>query len=263
VAEKPFAEHAVFLLDTSLSEHPDRFAVSMKLLRKVLESDSDIKHFNILAFNVGTSWVEPKAWLPNTPQGREQALTRLDGIVLEGATDLSAALARLARPSFDIAAGTPLNVFLLSDGQLNWGETDVATLVSRFEQRCPFPTRFHCYRTGIGAGNAELFEALTRRGGGVFNCFGEAGVPAAAKAHRNQCLQVEKVRFAGGPAASDVLVAGRKTAVYPDGELVVAARFAQPGQTTLVVEGTFQGQKMVQEFPVEVREGGELAARGW
>src|SRR5207244_2936540 len=43
---KPFANHAVFLLDTSLSEHPDRFAVNMLLLRKVLESDAEIKQKN-------------------------------------------------------------------------------------------------------------------------------------------------------------------------------------------------------------------------
>src|SRR4029077_1307324 len=28
-------------------------------------------------------------------------------------------------------------------------------------------------------------------------------------------------------------------------------------------EGTFQSQKMVQEYPIEVKETGELAARGW
>src|SRR5262249_50517424 len=49
---KPFAKHAVFLLDTSLSEHPDRFNVSMKLLKKILESDRDLEQFNIVAFNV-------------------------------------------------------------------------------------------------------------------------------------------------------------------------------------------------------------------
>src|SRR5262249_31420435 len=90
-----FAAHAVFLLDTSLSEHPERFAVSMKLLQKILETDPGIQHFNILTFNTGAAWVEPKGWLPNTAEGREQALRRLDGLLLEGATDLSCALDKL------------------------------------------------------------------------------------------------------------------------------------------------------------------------
>src|SRR5205807_2665860 len=123
--------------------------------------------------------------------------------------------------------------------------------------------RFHCYRTGLGEENAELFEALTRAGGGVFQCFGAAEVAAAARAHRSECLRVERVRFAGGPEAADVLVAGRKAAVYPGGELVVAARFPEAGRSTLVLEGTFQGRKVVEEYPVEVGSGSELAPRAW
>ena len=46
----------------------------MNLLRKILETDPGIKHFNVLAFNVGASWLEPAAWLDNTREGRDQAL---------------------------------------------------------------------------------------------------------------------------------------------------------------------------------------------
>jgi tetratricopeptide (TPR) repeat protein len=262
-SSKSFASHAVFLLDTSLSEHPDRFAVNMKLLQRILETDTDIKRFNILTFNVGAAWLDAKGFFDNTAAGREKALKRLDGIVLEGATDISCALDKMAAPGFDLSEGTPLNVFLLSDGHITWGESDVAALVARFEQQCPYRAHFHCYRTGLGEENSELFEALTRRGGGVFQCYGEAEVEAAAKAHRSPCLQVQRVRFVGGPQASDVLVSGRRTAVYPGGELVVAARFNGSGRTTVLVEGEFAGQKVVQQFPLEVRSDSELAPRAW
>ncbi len=260
---KPFASHAVFLLDTSLSEHPDRFAVSMKLLQKILERDSDIKRFNILTFNVGAAWLDPKGFFDNTAAGREKALKKLDGMVLEGATDISCALDKLATPGFDLREGTPLSVFLLSDGHITWGEPDAAALVARFEQQCAYPARFHCYRTGLGEENSELFETLTRRGGGVFQCYGEAEVEAAAKAHRTQCLQIQRVRFVGGPEASDVLVWGRRAAVYPGGELVVGARFNGTGRTTVLIEGELAGQKVVQEFPLDVRSDSELAPRAW
>jgi hypothetical protein len=260
---KAFASHAVFLLDTSQSEHPDRFAVSMMLLRKILESDPDLRFFNILTFNVGAAWVEPAGWLPNTAQGRATAMARLDGMVLEGATDLSCALDKLCRPGFDVAPGTPINGFLLSDGHLTWGEADPAALVARLERRCPYRVRFHCYRTGLGEENAELFDALTRTGGGVFTCYGEADLAAAALAHRHECLKIDRARFTGGPPAADVLVDGRRGAVYPGGELVMAARFAEAGRTTLVLEGTFRGEKVVEEFPLEVHGGGELAPRAW
>ncbi len=258
----PFADHAVFLLDTSLSEHPDRFAVSMKLLHKILETDPDIRQFNVLTFNVGAAWLEPKGWLPNTAEGRDAALARLDGLLLEGATDFSSALEKLAQPGFEVAPSTPLNCCLLSDGAITWGESDAAALAARFARKCPFSTRFHCYRTGLGAENAELFDALTRAGGGVYDCYGEAGVAAAARAHRNQCLEVEKVRFVGA-AVSDALTAGRKAAVYPGGELVVAAKAAGPGRLKVVIEGRFMGQPFAEEFPVEVGDGGELAPRAW
>ena len=260
---RPSAEHAVFLLDTSLSEHPERFDVSMRLLRRILETDTAIKQFNVLTFNVGAAWLDPKGFLDNTAEGRARAVKKLDGLVLEGATDISCALEKLVQPDFDIPAGTNLDVFLLSDGHITWGEPDVAALVARFERRCPYPTRFHCYRTGLGEENSELFEALTRRGGGIFQCYGENEVDAAAQAHKSECFKVSRVRFVGGPEASDVLVAGRRAAVYPGGELVVAARFQSTGRTTIVLEGEFAGQKMAQEFPLEVGSVGELAPRAW
>ncbi|HZY90465.1 MAG TPA: VIT and VWA domain-containing protein, partial [Gemmataceae bacterium] len=258
-----FASHAVFLLDTSLSEHPDRFNVSMKLLRKILENDPAIKEFNVLAFNVGAAWVEPAGWLPNTPAGRQRLFRKLDGVVLEGATDLACALDKLTSPGFPVPGGTPLDCFLLSDGHITWGEADVNAVVARFERLSPYPTRFHCYRCGLGEENADLYDALTRKGGGTFQCFTEAEAEAASRAHRTQCLQIERVRFVGGPEASDVLVAGRRAAVYPGGELVVSAKLAGTGRTTLIVEGKFAGQNVAEEFPLEVRDGGELAARGW
>jgi len=258
---KASAEHAVFLLDTSMSESPDRFNVSMKLLKKILEGDTNLKHFNILAFNVGSTWVDAKNWLPNTEAGRETAMKRLDGIALEGATDLSQALDTLAAQKFS-KPGTPMEAFLLSDGQITWGEADVTTLVGRFQTKTGGTTRFQCYRTGLGADNLELYQALTRRSGGIYNCFTEADLAAASTAHRQQCMAIDNVRFVGG-GASDVMVAGRQASVYPGGEIIVAAKLAAPGQTTILVEGTFMGEKLVEEYPVDATGTGELAPRGW
>jgi hypothetical protein len=93
----PFASHAVFLLDTSLSEHPDRFNVSMKLLKQILQNDPDIKQFNVLTFDVNAHWLEPRCWLENDSKGRDAVLSRLDGVLLEGATDLGTAWTTCAR----------------------------------------------------------------------------------------------------------------------------------------------------------------------
>ena len=58
--------------------------------------------------------------------------------------------------------------FLLSDGHITWGQSDVARLTARLQSRRTSPTHFYCYRTGLGSENIELFEALARNGGGVF-----------------------------------------------------------------------------------------------
>ncbi|MFO0880562.1 MAG: hypothetical protein U0840_24715 [Gemmataceae bacterium] len=260
---EPSSQHAVFLLDTSQSEFPERFRISMKLLLAILEADPDIKQFNVLAFNAAPAWVEPKGWLPNTKEGRDTALGRLDGVMLEGATDLGAALDQVVKPSFTKNADVPLSCFLLSDGHLTWGETEAAPLVARFRKRLLAPARFFCYRTGLGQENAELFEALTRDGGGVFQVYGEAEVAPAARAHRRQALLVDQVRVEGSLAAREVLVGGRRTAIYPQGDLIVTGHCAKPGTGTIVVEGTFAGKRYTQKFPLEVRPGGELAGRAW
>jgi hypothetical protein len=258
----PFAEHAVFLLDASLGESPRRFDVNVQLLSKILEGDPSIKRFNVLTFNVGAAWIQP-GWLDNNAAGRAKLLKLLDGLVLEGATDFSAALARVVKPGLPLKPGTPLNVFVLSDGQITWGESDVAPLVARFEKDCPYPVRFHCYRTGLGADNLELFESLTRRGGGIFNCFGDADLAAAARAHQQHCWQINGVSLVDGPTPRDVLIAGRRAAVYPGGEMIVAARLDKPGRITIQVEGTFLGKPLTRRFNVNAGGDSELAPRGW
>jgi hypothetical protein len=269
---KPFADRAVFLLDTSLSEHPDRFEINMKLLKRILESDPDIKYFNILTFNVGTAWVEHNGWLPNTSVGRNKAFNRLEGLVLEGATDISAALnALLARSASEesSANGPTLTrsasevVFLLSDGQPTWGNRDTATLVSHFEQHCKLPVRFNCYRIGLGAENQELFEALTHNGGNIVQCHSEEEIAAAGVAHRHHCLQISDIRIEGDPKASDLMIAGRQAAVYPGGEVIIAARLDRTGDAKIVLEGTYQGKQVHQEYSLTVDTSSMLAPRAW
>jgi hypothetical protein len=259
----PFARHAVFLLDTSAGEHLARFDRCVKLMRSVLEQDPDIERFNVLTFSTGVAWLDPKGWLANTREGREQALTRLDGLQLEGATDLSAALRALAKPPFTIAPKTPLHCFLLSDGKLTAGDTDLPALVARSRALFPWPTRWHCYQTGLGEENAELFSLLTRTGGGVYLCPSDKDVPAAAAAHRRPCLTVRQVRIESAGLARDLFLAGRRVAVYPGGELLLAARLTAPGKAQVVLEGSVGRRAVVQRFPVEVGADGTLAARAW
>ncbi len=259
----PFANHAVFLLDTSLSEEPDRFNTSVKLLQKILQSDATIEYFQVLLFDIGARWlIRPTGfWLANTEQGRREFLSRLDTVMLEGATDLSAALEKLSTEN--ALGGKRVNIFLLSDGQVNWGRTEANQVVARFENQAKFPYTFFCYRTGLSAENLELFSMLTRRGGSIFNCFSEDMVKKVATAHRRQCLQVTGVIAAGDAKVGELLVAGRKGALYPGGELIVAGRCAKPGDIELELAGMYKGREVRFSFPLTVDDKSELVPRAW
>lgn len=257
--ERP-ANHALFLLDTSKCE--PGLALRTKLLQVLLECDRDIQHFDVQPLPVGERWYQPDGWRPNTASARARLQDCLKKLSVDGPTDLASGLERLCAPLPGLMAGAPLQVFLLSDGRCKW-ETEVSDLVSRLRKHCPYRVQFHCYRTGLGNENETLFESLARNGGGTYNCRAEADVVAAAMAHRWECLRLDRVAFTGG-SPTEVLDSDLRVAVPPGGEVQIAARFPQPGRTTLVLEGTFCGRKVSFVHPLEVRAlPSGLAARGW
>src|SRR5262249_2929959 len=91
----------------------------------------------------------------------------------------------------------------------------------------------------------------------------------ASQAHRHHCWQIDRISFKVLGTASDILVAGRKAAVYPNGELLVAARITNVpafcGYMTekVVVEGRYLGEKKVEEYRIDSFPKSELAARAW
>ena len=262
--EEPFAKHAVFLLDTSLSEGSDRFAVSMRLMQKVLEGDPGIEHFNVLAFNAGAAWVEPKGWLANTRAGRESAWP---------ASTASCWKAPPTCPPRWTSSSSPASTrqqdaagLLPALGRApDLGPDRGRPLVARFRERCANPARFFCYRTGLGQENAELFDALTRDGGGVFQCFGEAEVDAAGGAPP-AVPEVERVSFSGGGEVGEVIVAGRRSAVYPGGELVVVGQARQGRPQEGGRRGPLPGPAVLADLrrrrPARRRAGGPRLGRG-
>jgi len=258
---------AVFLLDTSLSENPDRFAVNRKLIQRILERDDAIKSFNVLLFDVTARWLQPGGFIDNTKQARGEAFASIDKILLEGATDLSAALRKLAVipwiPDAGIIGKTPLDVFLLTDGQITWGERKLSQILAPVgKNNGKFRARFFCYRNGLSAENLELFDQLTREGGAVFNVFSEKEIEAAALAHRRPAFLIESLQVEGLPV-QDLLVAGRRAAIYPGGSLQVAGRYAKEGKARIKLSGSFDGKPHVFEAELSLDGTSELAGRAW
>ncbi|MCB9630048.1 MAG: VWA domain-containing protein [Sandaracinaceae bacterium] len=257
------AADAVFLLDTSLSEHPERFAVDVALLRGILERSSGIQRFNVVTFDAGARWLTP-TWQTNDAAGRARVEALLNDVLLEGATDLGAALDALHAPPMADAAGRAADVFLLSDGQITWGERDLPTLLRT--RTSPWAaTRVFAYRTGLGAENTDLLRRVAD--GGVFNCLSMESVPTCAVAHQRPALRVERVLVEGrGPAGartSEVLVAGGAASFAPGTELLVVGRLDQPGAARVRLEGRLAGRTVSWTRDVELVPSGELASRAW
>jgi len=259
------AGQAMFLLDTSHSEHPDRFAVDVMLLQAILEASPDIEHFNVLTFDAAARWLRP-GWIANTPEERQAVLDQLQGVLLEGATDFGAALDAVVEPGWPLGDDPQVDLFLLTDGALTWGDRDADRLVARFEAASELQTRTFVYRTGLGAENLALFQALTRQGA-VFNCLSEEAVPACAVAHQAEGLLIDEVRIEGvgqnGAEVDELLVAGRQATLFPGAQLTLAARLLRPGTATLSVRGHVGEQAAQWQQQVQLEPTGRLAPRAW
>jgi len=216
------AGKAVFLVDTSLSSNPDGFNVYLKLLRTVLEKNRDqLKEFAVLFFNVEAGWWRAR-FSANTPQDVEALMKYANGLALEGATDLRAALARAAAPATFPAAQRRgrWDLFLLSDGAATWGESDLHATAAAL--RSPRVNALYAYSTGMAGTDRRMLSRLARdTGGAVFSVTGEAEVAKAAVAHRARPWHLQSVSVKGG---SDLMLAGRPLAVYPGQRLQLVGR---------------------------------------
>lgn len=224
---------AVFMVDTSMSSNPDRFNVWLALLRSILdENRRAIDSFAVVFFDVETAWYR-EAFVPNTPENVAALLDHANDLVLEGATDLGAALREASRPAW--ASGAELaarwDVFLLGDGAATWGEADRYALSGRLREGGA--AALFAYRTGMAGGDDAMLQHLARESGGaVFSVVGESEVAVAATAHTQRPWELHGVALEG---ASDLLVAGRPRVVFPGQTLLVVGRGAPAPGAALVL----------------------------
>ncbi len=289
------AKQAIFLVDTSLSAGP-QFPLWTKMLRATLDNNRDqIKQFAVLFFNVETFWWQEK-YVANTPENVDAVINYADNLALEGATDLGRALKEAANPKWAKSAGSPPDLFLLSDGAATWGEDRWGLLAAeitkptltpgpspsgRGEQVALTPgpspggrgepcSALFAYRTGLAGGDSRLLGYLAQRtGGAVFSLVGEAEIAAASVAHRNRPWRLTAVEMGG---AHDLLVAGRPQYVFPGQQLTIVGRLearlregekGRGGEGERTIIFTLQQGSATQtvKVPMEQVISSELAAR--
>ena len=246
---------AIFLLDTSLSSNPDRFNVWLKLLRATLENNRDsLTQFNVLFFDVGSAYWRD-GYVANTPENMEALLKDCEQITLEGATDLYGAFEKVANSTWisgEAEAGPDL--FLLSDGAVNWGETNLRLIQSQIQQR-RLGTLF-AYQTGLtGTAIANLRFLANQSGGAVFSVATEDEIKTASTAHRHRPWRLAAIESEG---TRDVLTAGRVEWVYPGQALTIVGRGELTGDLRInLTQGA--NTKTVLVHPTKLKS--ELASR--
>ncbi|HEY1065144.1 MAG TPA: DUF2135 domain-containing protein [Pirellulales bacterium] len=229
---------AVFLLDVSLSENPDKFNVWLKLFEKILaENRSSTTKFAVAFFNVETFWWK-EGFVENTPENVAEALAFAHRLALEGATDLGQALQTAGSPTWLTGDAPAYDVFLLSDGSATWGENDRSALSALYKRGRAGAV--FAYQTGLTGTDSSMLGHLAREtGGAVFSVVGEDDIARAAVAHRARPWIIRGVSSAG---ASDLLLAGRPQTLFPGQTLFVVGRDQpagngeQPANVTLSLE---------------------------
>ena len=223
-------KRAVFMIDTSLSSNPERFAIWLELVTAVLdENRGDLGEFAVELFDLSPRWWRP-GFSANTPENVAALRTSLNQLSLEGATDLGAALHEANAPAWAKGQTANWDLFLLSDGAATWGESDGWALASGLRGH----GALFAYSTGMAGTDRPMLDQLARESGGaVFSVAGAAEVKAAARAHRARPWQLEGVAIKGG---DDLLVAGRPTALFAGQELRVVGRGALDKEATLIVK---------------------------
>lgn len=232
------AKDAVFMLDTSLSSNPTLFGVWVNLVNEILaQNEGVIERFAILNFNIGTKWYKEQ-YVANNLTNRDNALKYLNTLALEGATDLGKALKEASNPKW-LSQPAHKSIFLLSDGDLNWGESNRNLLVNYIHKG----DKIYTYKTGLSGTNTDLLDYLSSvTNASSFTANSEAQLIESAKAFRYKTWKVESVF---GETAKDILLSGGVTQLYDGQILQIAARGsldkpiqikASAGSTSKVIE---------------------------
>jgi tetratricopeptide (TPR) repeat protein len=265
-AEGPATGRAVLVVDTSLSsEDGNAWSLQAETLRALLEKDDTLREYAVLLFDVRPRWLHGPGWRSNSADNRKASFAELERVFLEGASHVDGALVELDRASDTWMKppqpGGRVTAFLLSDGNITWGQSRVESLISRHPS--VEKLRWVTYRFGETAVNTELFDALSRASGGrSVTVLSGTEVPAAARAHRAAPVLLERVTVKG-TAVKDLVVAGRPHLVFPGQELQVAGRLPEDGAAELEVVTKAGGEERVLKVPLSRDMDSPFAPRAW
>ncbi|MDP3276641.1 MAG: hypothetical protein Q8Q09_15695 [Deltaproteobacteria bacterium] len=254
------AGSAVFMVDTSLSGQPENFRRWAQILQRVLDTNRDsIRSFAVQFFDVAPRWWN-RSFVENTPANVAALLRTVNERSLQGATDLGAALQEAARPSFATPPSQRWDTFLLSDAAVTWGEADITRIAQGFSSANR--GRLFAYRVATtGGGDGSVMAQLVRpSGGAVFTIANDQDLDRAATAHRASPWRLRSASIAG---ASDLLIDGAPTHLFPGQMLTVVGRGRPTAGAPLQLEIERGGQRMQVQVALGATLSSSLAPRAY
>jgi len=257
---------AVLVVDTSLSsEDANAYQLQAATLRALLETDKTLTEYAVLLFDVKPRWLHAPGFRANDAKNRAETFDELSRVFLEGATNFDAVLSELdsqGKEWVKPAAGAgKVHAFLLSDGQITWGQDKVEALLARHPSTQDL--RWVSYRFGESAVNQPLVDGLSRVSDGrVVNVLSGNEVAAAASAHRAAPVVLKKVTVLDG-VVKDLVVSGEPRLVFPGQELQVAGRVTEGAMPKLLVVTEAAGDERSLEVSLPLGQDSSFAPRAW
>ena len=230
---------AIFLLDVSLSSQPDKFNVWLKLMEEILTNNTDvIRNFSVLCFNIETFWWE-KSYLRNNYYNVTKFLEYANTLALEGATDIGAALSESSNPSWlKPEKNAPKHIFLMSDADFNWGESNIHALKAFVRQG----DHIHTYKTGLSGTNNAVLDYLSKESNGFsFTVTGEEEAALVAKSFRYRHWIIEDIKVDG---VEDFLISGQPSQLYNGQKLLFAGREKPTGNIYIRVNNGIETKEL-------------------
>lgn len=238
VLQENLASDAVFMLDVSISSNPDKFNVWLKLINEILNSNKDIiKRFAVLTFNIENRWYT-RHFQNNNYYNVSRFFDYANSLALEGATDLASALNEASNPSWIKKDKRPKHIFLMSDADCNWGETNMHKLKELINEG----DKIHTYKTGLSGTNSSILNYLSKVSGGfAFTVTGEEEAILTAKSFRYRPWNIENVEVEG---SKDFLISGQPTQLYNGQKLILTGRDIPTGNIYINVDNGIEKKRI-------------------
>jgi len=243
-------QDVVFVLDTSGSMRGEKMAQARDALRYCLNHLGRRDRFGIIAFSTD---VDAFRDVLRPASSRDDALYFVDGLEANGGTNINEALMAAAGLLSDSDNGL---IVFLTDGLPSIGETNEGRIRANVHQATGGRVRVFSFGVGYDV-NTRLLDGLS----GASGAFADYISPEERIEQRVGAF-FDKVRY---PVMTDLdlavdgadvyaVVPGALPPLYKGQQLVVAGRYRRPGEATVTLRGTFEGERTVRRYTFRLAE---------